>query len=89
LQSLFLLNSSYFQGKNAVSDSLEDKIDRLEVLYSEQDYLIQSLNDMVAQQDQEISELNLSLDHIKNELRALKNDLAHDIDQLSEVPPHY
>lgn len=72
-----------------MSDSLEDKIDRLEVLYSEQDYLIQSLNDMVAQQDQEISELNLSLDHIKNELRALKNDLAHDIDQLSEVPPHY
>ena len=72
-----------------MSDSLEDKIDRLELLYSEQDYLIQSLNDMVAQQDQEISELNLSLDHIKNELRALKNDLAHDIDQLSEVPPHY
>ncbi len=72
-----------------MTDSLEDKIDRLEVLYSEQDYLIQSLNEMVAQQDQEISQLNLSPDHIKNELRALKNDLSHDIDVLSEVPPHY
>lgn len=72
-----------------MTDSLEDKIDRLEVLYSEQDYLIQSLNDMVAQQDQEISELNMSLDHIKNELRALKHDLSHDIEVLNEKPPHY
>ncbi len=72
-----------------MSQSLEDKIAQLEVMFSEQEYTIQSLNDMIAQQDQEISQLNINLDQVKVQLRALKSELSIDIDPEIDKPPHY
>ena len=74
---------------NIVSETLESKLQRLEILFAEQDHTIQALNDMVAQQDQEISQLNINLQQIKDQLRLLKNELASDIDPVHEKPPHY
>ena len=72
-----------------MSETLESKLDRLEMLFSEQDYTIQALNDMVALQDQEISQLNVSLELLKDQLQALRTELSNDIDPANEKPPHY
>ena len=72
-----------------MSETLESKLERLETLFSEQDHTIQTLNDMVAQQDQEISQLNISLELLKDQLQALRTELSSDIDTGNEKPPHY
>ena len=72
-----------------MTESLEAKLSRLEILYTEQDYTIQTLNNMVAQQDQEISRLNISIEQLKVQLQSLKADGPTDIDPGFEKPPHY
>ncbi len=72
-----------------MTESLEAKLSRLEILYTEQDYTIQTLNNMVAQQDQEISRLNISIEQLKVQLQSLKADDSSDIDPGFEKPPHY
>ena len=72
-----------------MNDTLQSKLDRLEMLFAEQDYTIQTLNDMVAQQDQEISQLNVGLELLKDQLQALRTELSGDIDPGNEKPPHY
>ncbi len=72
-----------------VSKSLEVKLAHLETLFAEQDYTIQSLNDVVAQQDQEISRLNISIEQIKVRLQELKEVLDPGISADFEKPPHY
>ena len=72
-----------------MTESLEAKLSRLEMLYTEQDYTIQTLNNMVAQQDQEISRLNIDIEQLKTQLQALKADSSSGIDPGFEKPPHY
>ena len=76
-----------------MSKSLQARLDKLELLYSEQDHTIQALNDIVTQQSQEISRLNLHLEQIKVQLQSLKTESASDTDSASrsefEIPPHY
>ena len=72
-----------------MSDRLQSRLERLEVLYSEQDHTIQSLNDVIAQQDREISRLNLDIEQLKLRLQTLTSDLSDDIDPAFEQPPHY
>ena len=86
---LILLNSSNLSKVTRVTDGLQSRLDQLEILYSEQDYMIQSLNDLVAQQDREISRLNLSLERLSQQLLALRSELADNIDSGPEQPPHY
>ncbi len=84
-----MLNSSDLAKVIPVSDSLQSRLERLEILYSEQDYTIQSLNDMIAQQEREISLLKLNIEQFKLRLQALTSDLSDDIDPSFEQPPHY
>ena len=72
-----------------MTESLDAKLSRLEMLYTEQDYTIQALNNMVAQQDQDISRLNISIEQLKVQLQSLKADDSGDIDPGFEKPPHY
>ena len=73
--------------------SLQARLDKLELLYSEQDHTIQTLNDMVAQQGQEISALQLRLEQIKLQLHSLRPEAASEVDSPAhgefEIPPHY
>lgn len=59
------------------------------MLYTEQDHTIQTLNNMVVQQDREISRLNINLEQLKVQLQTLKSDGSSDIDPGFEKPPHY
>jgi uncharacterized coiled-coil protein SlyX len=73
----------------SVSKSQQARLDSLESLYSEQDHTIQTLNDMVTQQSQEISRLNLQMEQIKVQLQSMKSESATDIGSEFEIPPHY
>jgi uncharacterized coiled-coil protein SlyX len=72
-----------------VTDSLQSRLDRLEILYREQDYTIQLLNNTISDQDREISRLTLSLEQFRLQLQALRSELTSDIDPSFEQPPHY
>ena len=72
-----------------MSKSQQARLDSLELLYSEQDHTIQTLNDIVAQQSQEISRLNLQIEQIKGRLQSLKSESATEISSEFEIPPHY
>lgn len=72
-----------------MNESLQARIEHLEALYSEQEYTVQALNDMVAQQDREISSLTLNVEMLKDQLNALKTELPGDISSENEKPPHY
>ena len=72
-----------------MNESLQARIEHLETLYSEQDYTVQALNDMVAQQDREISNLTLTVERLRDQLTALKTELPGDISIENEKPPHY
>ena len=72
-----------------MSKSQQARLDSLELLYSEQDHTIQTLNDIVAQQSQEISRLNLQMEQIKLQLQSLKSESATETGSEFEIPPHY
>ena len=72
-----------------VSNSLQARLEKLEVLYSEQDHTIQTLNDLVTQQNQEISRLRSQFELVREQLQSLKTEASSEIDSGFEVPPHY
>ena len=78
-----------FGKEYTVNESLQARIEHLETLYSEQEYTVQALNDVVAQQDREISRLTLSIERLKDQINALKTEAVSDISSENEIPPHY
>jgi uncharacterized coiled-coil protein SlyX len=71
-----------------MNDGLQSRLERLEVLYSEQDYTIQTLNTTISQQDREIAALTLALERLRLQIQSLRSE-AGDIDPGFEQPPHY
>ena len=69
--------------------SLQARLERLEELYSDQDYTIQTLNNTISQQDREIASLVLRLEQLRLQLQSLRAEAAGDIDPGFEPPPHY
>ncbi len=86
---LNLLNSSNLQKVTQVTDALQSRMERLEMLHSEQDYTIQTLNDTVAQQDQQIALLKLHLEQLQLQLQSLRTEPSGADDNGFEPPPHY
>ena len=72
-----------------MTEKLREQLDRLEILYTEQDCTIQTLNNMVARQEQEISRLGSHIERLEIELRSLKSNLPGDDGPGFEKPPHY
>ena len=72
-----------------MTDSLQPRLDRLETLYSEQDYIIQALNDTISQQDREITRLNLNVEQLRMQMQSLRSEFSPEINSGSEQPPHY
>ena len=65
------------------------RLERLEHLYSEQDYTIQALNDTVSQQDRDLRSLALSLEQLQGQLNSLRSEVSGGVDPAFEPPPHY
>ena len=68
--------------------NITEKLTRLEMLFSEQEHTIQSLNDIVARQTREISNLKSDLQTLKRQYQELKLELPDQFND-SEKPPHY
>lgn len=65
------------------------RLEKLEILYSEQDNVVQSLNETVAQQEREILRLTRGIERLTAQLQSIMNGLGDDIDPGFEKPPHY
>ena len=72
-----------------MTDAERRRLEKLEVLYSEQEYTVQTLNTMVAQQEREIARLGQSLALLDEQLRSLRAGLGENLDSGDEKPPHY
>lgn len=72
-----------------MNESLQSRLEHLEALFTQQEYTVQALNDMVARQDREITSLTLGLERLKEQLKSLRADTASDISSEIEQPPHY
>jgi uncharacterized coiled-coil protein SlyX len=78
-----------FLKESTMKDGLQSRLERLEVLYSEQDYTMQTLNDTISQQDREIAKLTLVIEQLRLQIQSLRAEVAGDIDPGFEQPPHY
>ena len=65
-----------------------ERLTRLEMLFSEQEHTIQSLNDIVVQQTRQISKLSSDLQALKQQYQELKSSLPGEFSEI-EKPPHY
>ena len=72
-----------------MTDSDRQRLEKLELLYSEQEYTVQALNTMVARQEQALSRLGQSLAILDEQLRSLRAGLGESLDSGDEKPPHY
>ncbi|MFT5665678.1 MAG: putative coiled-coil protein SlyX [Gammaproteobacteria bacterium] len=65
-----------------------DQIAKLEILFSEQEYTVQVLNEIVTRQDLDIAKLKSDYQELKHQYLDLKSQLP---DQATgpELPPHY
>lgn len=73
-----------------MTTDIREKLIVMETLYSEQEYLLEQLNQIVTQQDQTIAYLCRELDDLKQQLHALKAQLPERVsDGIDDIPPHY
>jgi uncharacterized coiled-coil protein SlyX len=64
------------------------RITNLEILYSEQEYTIETLNSIVTQQSQHIELLKSQIELFKHQLHELKKNQPENT-IVDEKPPHY
>ncbi len=73
-----------------MTTEISQKLTEIEALYSEQEYTIHTLNDVVTRQDQEINRLSIDLQWLKQQLIELKEQMPDTASgDLNEIPPHY
>jgi len=72
-----------------VEASHQARLEQLEVLYSEQEHTVQSLNAMVSRQQRDIIRLARSLERLGEQLQSISKGLGDDISPEFEKPPHY
>lgn len=74
----------------AMTTEITQKLTELETLYSEQEYTVHTLNEIVTRQDKEISRLSIDLRWLKQQLISLKDQIpASGDNNVDETPPHY
>ena len=66
----------------------EDRVTRLEMLFSEQEYTIETLNTIVTRQSMELSQINGQLEVFRQQLKDMKKQLPEST-SVDEKPPHY
>ena len=69
-------------------ENLQTRIDKLEILFSEQEYTVESLNTVVTRQAQEIDQLSDTVDLLKHQIQEFKKQIPESA-IVDEKPPHY
>ena len=67
---------------------LIDRIDKLEILFSEQEFTVEALNTVITRQTLQIDALEDKLELLKQQLKELKKQIP-DNAIVDEKPPHY
>ena len=65
-----------------------EQLAKLEMLFAEQEYTVQALNDIVTRQDQDIAKLKLEFETLRLQYLDIKSQIP-DQETTLEVPPHY
>jgi uncharacterized coiled-coil protein SlyX len=73
-----------------MTSEISRKITIIETLYTEQEYTITALNEIVTRQDSEITNLRNDLQWLKQQLQSLKEQVPDGgSSEAHELPPHY
>ena len=73
-----------------MNTEISKKITAIETLYTEQEYTIATLNEIVTRQDCEITNLRNDLQWLKQQLQSLKEQVPDGgSSETHELPPHY
>jgi len=70
-------------------NNLTNRIDKLEILFSEQDFTVEALNDVITRQSGKIDQLEQQLELMKHQLKELKKQIPETATIVNEKPPHY
>ena len=68
------------------------RLEKLEILFSEQEYTLQTLNEIVTRHADKIDQLETLIEYYKEQIKTLQeaqNDHNHEQQALDERPPHY
>lgn len=65
------------------------RISKLEIMFSEQEYTIETLNTVITRQDRDIGLLQQQLELLKLQLREMKKMVPDGEAPGNEKPPHY
>ncbi len=68
---------------------LINRIDKLEILFSEQEFTVEALNAVITRQSQQIDTLEDKIDLLKQQLKELKKQIPETAAIVDEKPPHY
>ncbi len=71
-----------------MTNKLAEAINKLEILYTEQEYTIDSLNETVSRQSAELSQIKLAMEILTQQIKQLKQQLPEQ-NPVDEKPPHY
>ena len=63
---------------------MEDRLNKLEMLYSDQSQTIEEMSGEMFQQQKEITQMKLQIEELKEQMEASSNEIAG-----NERPPHY
>ncbi len=63
---------------------MEDRLNKLEILYSDQSKTIEEMSGEMFQQQKEITQLKLQIEELKDQMEASSNEIGG-----NERPPHY
>ena len=71
-----------------MSDQLEQRIQALEELAAQQDYTIESLNNVVTSQSEKLQMFEIQLEAVRQQLDSIKSQWPDHLPAI-EIPPHY
>jgi len=63
---------------------MEDRLNKLEMLYSDQSRTIEEMSGEMFQQQKELTQLKLQIEELKEQMEASSNEIGG-----NERPPHY
>ena len=73
-----------------MTQDLQDaRLDKLEIVFAEHEYTVETLNTIVTRQGEEIRQLKEQLDLFTQQMKELKMQLPAATTQVDEKPPHY
>lgn len=68
---------------------IENRLMELEIKVSYQEDLLQTLNDIIAKQQQQIDRLEVAFKNVNERVKSLVTKMPDDSLQQYEIPPHY